>query len=344
LISASQGTTQIAYKYDGDGNRVQKILAVNGQTPVTTRYLVDTNNLTGYAQVLEELDGNNVVQKRYTYGLDLISQTDVATSITHYYGYDGTGSVRFLTDSTGAVSDTYDYEAFGQTLSSTGSTNNEFKFHGERQDPETSLIYLRARYLDGNIGRFTVMDSYEGNDEKPLSLHKYLFADGNPVNNIDPTGNITFPTEARRLKDRYGWRIHPITKKWSFHGAVDIGQRDTSWRVYSILDGQVTRIGRTRNGTNYILIRTGHFVHGYYHTKTINKNTGSSVQEGEWIGVTDLSGNSTGPHLHFRIHMADDSSQTIDPWPMIRNAPLPGENRTIFQRILGKVRGVLSSL
>jgi hypothetical protein len=54
--------------YDGDGNRVLK--TVGG---VTTNYLVDTNNLTGYAQVVEELEGGIVV-KAYTYGHDLISQ------------------------------------------------------------------------------------------------------------------------------------------------------------------------------------------------------------------------------------------------------------------------------
>ena len=57
--------------YDGDGNRVAK--TVGG---VTTNYLVDDRNLTGYAQVLEEIVGG-AVQRRYTYGLDLISQKQV---------------------------------------------------------------------------------------------------------------------------------------------------------------------------------------------------------------------------------------------------------------------------
>jgi hypothetical protein len=56
-------------RYDGDGNRVAK--TVNGQT---TFYLVDTNNLTGYAQVVEELRSGVGVVKAYTYGTDLISQ------------------------------------------------------------------------------------------------------------------------------------------------------------------------------------------------------------------------------------------------------------------------------
>jgi hypothetical protein len=47
---------------------------------------------------------------------------------------------------------------------------------------------LRQRYYDANIGRFTRRDVYEGRLEEPLTLHKYLYANGNPVNFIDPSG------------------------------------------------------------------------------------------------------------------------------------------------------------
>ena len=66
LVSYDGGAVTMVY--DGDGNRVAK--TVGG---VTTNYLVDDRNLTGYAQVLEEIVGG-AVQRKYTYGLDLISQ------------------------------------------------------------------------------------------------------------------------------------------------------------------------------------------------------------------------------------------------------------------------------
>jgi hypothetical protein len=47
----------------------------------------------------------------------------------------------------------------------------------------------QARYLNGNTGCFQTMDSYEGNNEDPLSLHKYLYGADNPVDNDDPSGN-----------------------------------------------------------------------------------------------------------------------------------------------------------
>jgi len=51
--------------------------------------------------------------------------------------------------------------------------------------------YLRARYYKPDTGRFWTMDTYAGNNQDPLSLHKYLYAHNNPVNNTDPTGMFT---------------------------------------------------------------------------------------------------------------------------------------------------------
>ena len=98
-------------------------------------------------------------------------------------------SVRQLTNSTGAVTDTYDYDAFGNLINSTGSTPNNYLFAGEQFDPALGLYYNRARYLNTATGRFWSMDSYEGNDDDPRSLHQYLYTENNPVDNTDKDGN-----------------------------------------------------------------------------------------------------------------------------------------------------------
>ncbi|MDQ3802896.1 MAG: putative Ig domain-containing protein [Acidobacteriota bacterium] len=183
LVSAGGGA--VRYAYDGDGNLVSK--TVNG---VTTHYLVDTNNRTGHAQVVEEIVGGQV-QRTYTYGRDLISQRRLVGGawVSSFYGYDGHGSVRFLTDDSGAVTDTYDYDAFGNLLASAGPTPNEYLYAGERRDPELGLYYLRARYLQTDTGRFWTMDSFEGSTSEPASLHKYVYASDDPINRVDPSGH-----------------------------------------------------------------------------------------------------------------------------------------------------------
>jgi RHS repeat-associated protein len=190
LISATKSGANIAYQYDGDGNRVSKTVTGLGQ--MTTRYLVDTNNMTGYAQVVEELDAANTVQVVYTYGLDLISQDrkNGGDWTISYYGYDATGTTRMLFDESGTLTDSYTYEAFGTIIKRTGTTKNAYLFHGEQYDADLGLYYLRARYMDINVGRFTTMDGYEGNNAEPSSLHKYCFASSNLINKIDPSGNM----------------------------------------------------------------------------------------------------------------------------------------------------------
>jgi RHS repeat-associated protein len=96
-----------------------------------------------------------------------------------------------LTDANGNVTDTYDYDAFGNMIARTGSTPNLYLFTGEQYDPDLGLYYLRARYQNTSTGRFWTMDSFAGLPFDPTSLHKYLYAHANPVSGSDPTGMYT---------------------------------------------------------------------------------------------------------------------------------------------------------
>ena len=104
-----------------------------------------------------------------------------------YYLFDGSLSVRALTDEAGAVTDTLVFDAFGNETEKTGTTDNAYGFQGEEKDA-TGLYYLRARYMDPASGTFTSMDTYAGSLSDPMSLHKYLFANSNPVMYSDPSG------------------------------------------------------------------------------------------------------------------------------------------------------------
>jgi RHS repeat-associated protein len=69
-----------------------------------------------------------------------------------------------------------------------GGTPNTRLFAGQEYDPDLGMYYNRDRYLNTSTGRFLTQDSYEGELSNPLSLHKYLYAHANPVNNVDPSG------------------------------------------------------------------------------------------------------------------------------------------------------------
>jgi RHS repeat-associated protein len=180
LTNANHGAVLLTY--DGDGNRVSK--TVGG---VTTCYLVDDRNPSGYAQVLEEYQGTNL-SRVYNYGLALISERQAGSGMVSYYGTDGHGSTRFLTNPNGAATDSYVYDAYGILISGSGSTPNNYLYCGQQWDGDLGMYYLRARYYQPDTGRFWTMDTFEGNNEDPLSLHKYLYAQDDPVDNVDPLG------------------------------------------------------------------------------------------------------------------------------------------------------------
>src|SRR2546426_3075583 len=104
----TNGTTTVVY--DGDGNRASE--TVGG---ATTKYLVDTLNPTGLPQVVDETV-NGSLTRTYAYGLQRISENQQISSTwtPSFYGYDGHGNVRFLTNMAGTtVTGTDQYHAFG---------------------------------------------------------------------------------------------------------------------------------------------------------------------------------------------------------------------------------------
>ena len=181
-INDSGAVTNTGYQYDVDGIRIQKT-----EDSTTIDYLIDPNH--DNAQVIRETDNGSLINIDYLYGDDLIQQSQ-ASANERYYLYDGLGSTRLLSDSTGSITDTYDYEAFGSVLNQSGATQNNYQFTGEQYDSTLDQYYLRARYYDPNSARFTQMDTWMGNNADPLSLHKYFYVGSDPINHIDPSGHF----------------------------------------------------------------------------------------------------------------------------------------------------------
>jgi RHS repeat-associated protein len=197
MMSMTAAGTSVTMLYDGDGNRVAKTVTANG-VPTTTYYLVDDLNPTGYPQVVEELAANGTVERQYTYGLQRIDEQQLISNAwtPSFYGYDGGGNVRQLTNAAGGVTDSYEYDAFGNSFQTSaptsGPTPNNYLYRGEQYDPDLGLYYLRARYYNPATGRFMSRDPEDGNRFDPATLHKYLYASGDPINAVDPTGRADY--------------------------------------------------------------------------------------------------------------------------------------------------------
>ena len=79
--------------------------------------------------------------------------------------------------------------AFGEGSAPTEPRPTPNLYTGEQYDPDLGMYYLRARYHNPQTGRFWNMDSFEGNNQDPPSLHKYLYCRNDPANRIDPSGH-----------------------------------------------------------------------------------------------------------------------------------------------------------
>jgi RHS repeat-associated protein len=189
-------TSHYAYNENGIRVRSESSVTINGvgSGVSTNLYLIDPLNHTGFAQVLEELPAFGAVPTvSYTIGDDVISQ---ATAVaTDYFLYDGHGSTRQLMDPSGSVTDEYSYDASGMMIGGNPTTSQPARtsllYTGEQFDTGLQQYNLRARNYDPSIGRFTSMDPFPGSPDDPQSLHKYAYAHDDPVNNVDPSGQMS---------------------------------------------------------------------------------------------------------------------------------------------------------
>lgn len=231
MTSFGDGTQSIAYDYNPDGIRISK--DIDG---IATQYIVDSNR--NYAQVVAEQNDAEMIGKEYVFGYDLLSQNDATTK--QYFHYDSLGTTRNLSDAVGSITDSYFYEAFGDLLASVGSTDNDYLYTGEQFDDQLDNYYLRARYYNQDAGRFTQMDTWEGNGSNPITLNKYIYGNANPINMVDPTGNFSI-TELQV--------VNSIRTNMS-NLQMDIG--------VSVLDGYFNPENATSNaGNNALLLGLG---------------------------------------------------------------------------------------
>ncbi|MDQ6713913.1 MAG: hypothetical protein M3Z28_12100, partial [Candidatus Dormibacteraeota bacterium] len=175
LSGATVSGTASTYTYDGDGTRVAARVGAGSTTnylwdhQASLPFLVDDGSH-GYVQfggVLEQLDSGGASTATYPLA-------------------DALGSMRGLSNASGTIASSADYEVFGAVRAKTGSSGI-FGFTGEQTDA-TAFSYLRARYLSPTTGRFLSLDSVQPNWVGSQGYNAYTYAENNPTRLTDPSG------------------------------------------------------------------------------------------------------------------------------------------------------------
>jgi murein DD-endopeptidase MepM/ murein hydrolase activator NlpD len=113
----------------------------------------------------------------------------------------------------------------------------------------------------------------------------------------------------------FGQNIHPITGQWHIHRGIDIATYRSGDPLVAAADGQIVTAEYTYDYGNFVIIR---HKHGYYtryaHLLRSVVDVGKRVQQGEVIGYIGSTGISTGPHLHYEVHIGSD---VVDPYRYI---------------------------
>jgi RHS repeat-associated protein len=191
LASVTEGSITLGeYSYDALGRRKKKVPGGN-----TTLYIYDQNGL-----LIEECSSDGTWQKDYIYlnGQPLAMIVANAPENVYYYHNDHLGTSQMMTDSTGAVVWSAQYEPFGEATINIGQITNNLRFPGQYFDAETGLNYNWHRDYKPELGRYIESD--------PIGLrggiNLYTYALNSPLKFVDPKG-FEIPTPPSWLDPNY---------------------------------------------------------------------------------------------------------------------------------------------
>ena len=254
------------YVYDGTGTGIGK--TVNG---------VSTGQIWNNGNVIAEYGTRGT--KSYILGVGgEIVKTKDSTSNSRYFSYnahgDTTNIIEKKAESTSfAVTAAYEYDAFGCLVTGTGggeADSNAFRYNGQYTDEETGLIYLRNRYYDPSIGRFTQEDPYwnpgnmiygdSGNNNIPSyesisqSANLYVYCASDPVNGADPSGEYVNLLYLQSLYQMYGVTVNVARLIWQAGAYFYLDQQKGWYLTATLLERSTSGIPNqsfVANGGDY---------------------------------------------------------------------------------------------
>jgi hypothetical protein len=181
-------------------------------------------------------------------------------------------------------------------------------------------VHYKGR-IDNTYGFYYVLPNghWDHYNEKGQSLRKTV---------------LRSPLEFKKVTSYFGMRFHPIYKVWRPHQGVDYGA-PTGTPVSCVADGQVTIAGWLSGyGRLVEVTHKGGLKSRYGHLSGFGPGVrqGRRVRQGQTIGYVGMTGDATGPHLHFEIRQG---GKPVNPLKVIppRADPVPAKYLADFKRI-----------
>jgi RHS repeat-associated protein len=182
--SSPTSSDALTIQYDADGERVRKVRGTAETFYLDENYSRSRPLSTGsFTERLTIQDGERTVAE--------VSRTTGGTETISFLHRDRLGSVELVTGPAGQAPQRRTYEAYGKrrTVTGTSPVSARVDYTGHELDTEFSLINMKSRLYDPQIGRFISPDSLIAAPWRPQALNPYAYVEGNPVNHNDPTGH-----------------------------------------------------------------------------------------------------------------------------------------------------------
>lgn len=260
------------YAYDAFGRTV-KVETFSGEIQINRydaeglRHEMEENGklvsfiFRGTEIVAEETKEDRV---RYIRSGELLASDAESARTYYHYASDEMGSITHVTGEE-SVLNRYEYDAWGNPVVCEETAENRFKFNGQQYDPVSRQYYLRARYYNPVIGRFTQEDTYRGD-----GLNLYAYCANNPVYYVDPSGHICETVAKDIMKKRAQDRTKEESSQLTAYlrnkerkGGLTDAERSTLNQLNGYKGGsgagtEATRVGRWMSQAEYDkMVETG---------------------------------------------------------------------------------------
>lgn len=319
------------YLYDGFG-RVVEVTTADGADQKNRydaeglRYEMEENGqlvqflYSGREVIAETESDSNII--RYIRGLGLVSSDSEKAKTYYHYVSDEQGSITHVTEgenkdnSIAASSDNqtaeheilnhYTYDAFGNTVECKETVHNRFRYLGEQHDPVTQQYYLRARYYNPVIGRFTQEDTYYGD-----GLNLYRYCANNPVRYKDPSGHGAVEQNPYRRYTDVG--ADADTASLAAQAYPDAASKQSLYNKYKAMG---------YNSENALMLANYEIIHG---TANAENFAGNNVAKGSQGQKTKSPYTANdGTNTNRQSSLGDGGANTIpDPYALLRERGIP---------------------
>ena len=221
-----------------------------------------------------------------------------------------------------------------------------------RRGDKFEILYEQYQTEDGQIvpNKGNIRYSTLLLGDRPYSMYRYETLDGR-VDFFEPDGRsirkalMKTPIDGARLSSGYGTRTHPVLGYKKMHKGLDFAApRGTP--IYAAGDGVIERMGPFSSYGNYVRIRHREGLKtAYAHMKGFKRGlrSGSRVKQGDVIGYVGTTGRSTGPHLHYEVHVngAKVNPRTVK---LPTGEKLKGQDLVAFKEMIGAVNKEFASM